>query len=54
MIVDPSRLYHRHPVTPYDGARLRGVVMATMLAGEIVFDHGECTGPALGQLISRH
>ena len=30
MIVDSSRLYHRHPVTPYDGARLRGVVMATM------------------------
>ncbi len=34
------------PVTPYDGARLRGVVMATMLGGEIVFDHGECIGPA--------
>ena len=31
MIVDASRLYHRHAVTPYDGARLRGVVMATML-----------------------
>ena len=53
MIVDPSRLYHRHPVTPYDGARLRGVVMATMLRGEIVFDHGECTGPARGRAISR-
>ena len=25
MIVDASRLYHRHAVTPYDGARLRGV-----------------------------
>ena len=53
MIVDSSRLYHRHPVTPYDGARLRGVVMATMLGGEIVFDHGECAGPATGRLISR-
>jgi allantoinase len=53
MIVDSSRLYHRHPVTPYDGARLRGVVMATMLGGEIVFDHGECTGPRTGRLISR-
>ena len=31
MTVDASRLYHRHAVTPYDGARLRGVVMATML-----------------------
>jgi allantoinase len=53
MIVDSSRLYHRHPVTPYDGARLRGVVMATMLGGEIVFDHGECIGPPLGRAISR-
>ena len=53
MIVDPSRLYHRHAVTPYDGARLRGVVMATMLGGEIVFDHGECIGPALGRTLSR-
>ena len=53
MIVDPSRLYHRHAVTPYDGARLRGVVMATMLGGEIVFDHGECIGPPMGRAISR-
>jgi allantoinase len=53
MIVDSSRLYHRHPVTPYDGARLRGVVMATMLGGEIVFDHGECIGRPLGQTLSR-
>ncbi len=46
MTVDASRLYHRHAVTPYDGARLRGVVMATMLRGEIVFEHGDCVGAA--------
>ena len=46
MTVDASRLYHRHAVTPYDGARLRGVVLATMLRGEIVFDHGDCVGAA--------
>jgi allantoinase len=51
MIVDASRLYHRHALTPYDGARLRGVVMATMLGGEIVFEHGECLGAPLGQLL---
>jgi allantoinase len=51
MIVDASRLYHRHAVTPYDGARLRGVVMATMLRGEIVFDHGECVGSPSGVLL---
>lgn len=54
MTVDASRLYHRHAVTPYDGARLRGVVMATMLGGEIVFDHGEAIGPARGELLSRY
>ncbi len=51
MIVDASRLYHRHALTPYDGARLRGVVMATMLGGEVVFEHGECLGPPLGRLL---
>jgi allantoinase len=53
MIVDASRLYHHHPVTPYDGARLRGVVMATMLSGEIVFDHGEAIGEPLGREIKK-
>jgi len=51
MTVDASRLYHRHAATPYDGARLRGVVMATMLRGEIVFEHGDCVGPPTGQLL---
>lgn len=51
MTVDASRLYHRHAVTPYDGARLRGVVMATMLRGEIVFEHGDCVGPPTGELL---
>jgi len=53
MTVDASRLYHRHAVTPYDGARLRGVVMATMLRGEIVFEHGDCVGPPTGHAIQR-
>jgi allantoinase len=48
MTVDASRLYHRHAVTPYDGARLRGVVMMTMLRGRVVFDHGECVGNPAG------
>ena len=51
LTVDASRLYHRHAVTPYDGARLRGVVMATMLRGEVVFEHGACVGPPTGRAI---
>ncbi len=32
-IVDPARLHHRHPVTPYTGRRLYGVVHTTWLRG---------------------
>ena len=31
--VDPARLQHRHPVTPYAGRQLRGVVRRTWLRG---------------------
>jgi len=39
--VRPERLYFRHPVSPYVGARLRGVVDATYLRGEPVWRSGE-------------
>jgi allantoinase len=32
-LVDPARLHHRHPVTPYAGRPLAGVVRATWLRG---------------------
>jgi allantoinase len=51
--VDASRLYHRHPVTPYDGAQLKGLITMTMLRGEIVFDHGAFVGGASGELLTR-
>ena len=35
-VVDPAALAHRHPVTPYAGARLRGVVRSTWLRGQPV------------------
>ena len=33
-VVDAQALQHRHPVTPYDGKTLRGVVRQTYLRGE--------------------
>lgn len=36
--VDPARLLHRHPITPYAGRRLSGAVTATYLRGEVVYD----------------
>ena len=35
--VDPATLRHRHPVTPYAGRTLHGVVQRTLLRGEDVF-----------------
>jgi allantoinase len=33
-VVDPARLHHRHPITPYAGRSLAGVVRGTWLRGE--------------------
>jgi allantoinase len=46
--VDPARLHHRHPVTPYAGLRLRGVVRGTLLRGRPV----DLARPR-GQLLTR-
>jgi allantoinase len=35
-VVDPTRLHHRNPVTPYAGKELRGVVKRTWLRGNVV------------------
>jgi allantoinase len=35
-VVDPARLHHRNPVTPYAGRELDGVVRSTWLRGERV------------------
>ena len=47
-VVDPDRLYHRNPITPYAGRRLMGVVRETWLRGKPV----DLRDPR-GQLIDR-
>jgi allantoinase len=47
--VDPARLHHKHKLTPYAGHELRGVVEATWLRGEPVFQRGELTGALRGK-----
>jgi allantoinase len=44
-----DRLHHRHPVSPYLGERLRGVVKKTYLRGIAVFDDGRFPGEASGR-----
>lgn len=47
--VDPVRLWHRNPVTPYAGQHLTGVVRQTWLRGVPV----DPNGPAGGRLLTR-
>jgi allantoinase len=49
--VDAAALYHRHPVTPYHGARLRGRVKTTFLRGQAIYHDDEIQGLPGGRLI---
>jgi len=48
-IVTEERLHYRHPVSPYLGETLRGVVKATYLRGSPVFSEGEFLGGPSGR-----
>jgi allantoinase len=37
-VVEPSALRHRHPITPYAGRALRGVVVQTWVGGRLAYD----------------
>jgi allantoinase len=51
-VVRGADLEHRHPVTPYEGMRLRGRVEATILGGETVFDGADVVG-GRGRMLRR-
>ncbi|HEX8880623.1 MAG TPA: allantoinase AllB [Candidatus Acidoferrum sp.] len=44
-----ERLYYRHPLSPYLGEKLRGVVRATYLRGSPVFAEGSFPGKPIGR-----
>ena len=44
--VDPSRLLHRHPLTPYAGRVLHGVVHETWLRGRLASSSGTPAAPS--------
>jgi allantoinase len=48
-VVTAEKLYYRHPVSPYLGETLRGVVKATYLRGNPVFSEGEFPGQPAGR-----
>lgn len=51
--VDSARLHQRHPLTPYHGKILQGMVRQTFLRGEMIFDQGAFPGSGKGMLCSR-
>ncbi len=51
--VDPSQLHHRHKLTPYAGCGLMGIVEATFLRGEKVFERGEFSASLAGKVLLR-
>jgi allantoinase len=48
-VIKEDRLHYRHPVSPYLGETLRGVVTATYVRGQLVFADGKFAGEPLGQ-----
>jgi allantoinase len=46
--VSAKSLYYRHPISPYLGEKLRGVVKATYLRGCLVFKEDEFPGDPIG------
>ena len=51
-VLTENNLYYRHPVSPYLGETLRGVVKATYLRGNPVFTQGEFRGEPAGHEFS--
>jgi allantoinase len=51
--VEPSMIQHRHRLTPYAGQHLRGVVEATYLRGELIYDRGNFSDGPKGTLLKR-
>lgn len=44
--VDASRLHHRHPLTPYHGRSVTGVVQSTLVRGRHAYHRGQFAPPA--------
>jgi allantoinase len=51
--VEPERLQHRHKLTPYAGRALIGIVEATLLRGEIIYERGGFSSAPTGRVLLR-
>jgi allantoinase len=50
--VREESLQHRHPLSPYEGMRLRGAVITTILRGSVIFAEGTVMG-SRGRMLRR-
>jgi allantoinase len=50
-VVDAAHLHHKNRITPYHGETLRGVVLATFLRGEPVYQRAQHDGQPRGVLV---
>lgn len=50
-LLEPSMIHHRHPVTPYMGRTLQGIVEATYLRGEAVYERARGVLARRGELL---
>ncbi len=50
-VVDGAALAHRHPITPYAGRTLKGVVDSTWLAGDAIVRGGRVVRPDAGRVL---
>lgn len=48
-VVTKDRLHYRHTISPYLGEKLHGVVKATYLRGQVIFENGEFPGEPVGR-----
>jgi allantoinase len=49
--VRPDAIYHRHKLTPYAGRTLYGLVEATYLRGEKIYERGSFLEPPRGEIL---
>ena len=47
--VEPTRLRQRHPITPYAGMTLTGLVRQTFVRGECIYEEGEFPAGMMGR-----
>ncbi len=52
-LVDAAKLFHKNPVTPYQGKTLTGVVERTWLRGTLIYQSGSMINSGFGQFLYR-